>query len=177
MATLQKIGFQQTGYSEPFITDTSITGILAANASLVFDGTLDDAQNTIADAMRIENTIHKNQVTWGTLIVEATATNTDITFGNSNPQMFRVGDVIEYDHTTDRTNVRLYEVTAVDVKANKTTVTVSPAINVTIPQYTQLRTTGRTLDLGDGTLGATVKAVDEKVTVPVSSTGTWSADS
>jgi len=182
MAILQKNGYSYTGYSEPFITDTSITGVLIANASLVFDGANDDAANTVADAMRIENTVDKNQVTFITLTQDVTSTDTVLVTQNAT-QLVRIGDILEY---VDGVTVRLALVTGIDalvidtnvnnVKRTVTeySVTVTPAMTLAtdILAGSQLRTTGKTLDLGVGaTLGADVKAIGEKVTVVVAPSG------
>lgn len=183
MATLPKNGYKWSGYTEPFIADTIITGVLASNASLVFDGANDDAANTVADAMRIENTVDKNQVTYITLSEDVSNTDTVLKTLNDT-QLVRVGDILEY---LDGATVRLAEVTAVDalvvdttvlgVKRTKTeySVTVTPAMTLTtdILAGSELRTTGKTLDIGLGTLGADTKQVGERVTVVVAPVGTY----
>lgn len=176
MAILLKNGFEHTGYSEPFLADKSTTGVLLGNAQLVFDGFTDDALPTVANAMRIENTVDKNNVTW--ILLSAVATGADTVLETKNTtQLVRVGDILEYD---DAGQLRTATVTVIDqVEQGQDAygnwilsiynVTVTPALTLTtpIPAGTTIRTTGKVLDLGDGTLGATVAAIGDRVTVEV----------
>lgn len=108
-----KNGFDNTGYSEPFITDVELSnGALSTHVSLRFDGKLDDAQNYVADGMRIENTVFKNSVSFGLVAYTDPRNNIIGVFENPSYQ-FRVGDIIEYDFSVnkDRSLVYVYEVT------------------------------------------------------------------
>ena len=154
MATLPKSGYQRTGYSEPFITDVVLSaGALAAQ--ITFDGANDDADITIAGAMRIENTEYRNQVTWGRAYAVISDADEYIEIGEDTTQLFRVGDIIEY---LDDTTVRITEVIEVNNTASTPTaysIRVDPTMDLTdgpstLPIGTALRTTGRILDLADG---------------------------
>ena len=182
MATLPKNGFEYTGYSEPFIADISITGVLESNASLIFNGVDDDAVPTVADAMRIENTVDKNNVT--RILLSAVASNADTVLETKNTtHLVRVGDILEYD---DAGTNRTATVTVIDqVEQGQDSsgnwinsiynVTVTPALTLgtPLPAGKTIITTGKILDLGDGTLGGATAAVGDRVTVEVAPVGTY----
>lgn len=90
------IGYQRTGYTEPFITDVDITSGDVLKTTVIYTET-NVAESTINEAISINKTEYKNSPTFG--IVETTltvaagnGTTVPLVVTNNN---FRIGDIFE----------------------------------------------------------------------------------
>ena len=90
------IGYQRTGYTEPFITDVGITSGDVLKTTVIYTET-NIAASTINEAIDIDNTEYRNSVTFGIVATTLTVavgngTTVPLVVTNNN---FRIGDIFE----------------------------------------------------------------------------------
>ena len=162
MAVLQKIGYKQTGYSEPFIVPTgqSVTAALLSGQNWGVTG--------VNGAVPIEYTEYRN----AGLFVTANATTSAVTM---------TADVCNFHNSgyggkwvlTDDDGTTYFTVDGIVYEDGVYTLTLSGSFDAV--QGTSYRVVARQLDLGSATATKTYSA-GERVVLPVVAVGTYSAD-
>lgn len=176
MAVLQKIGYKQTGYSEPFIVPAGETVAAALLSGQNFGIT------AINGAVPIEYTEYRN----AGMYVRANANSAGTTLTSNDCNFFNSGyggkwvltdddgttyftvDGMSYDGAVYGDVVNYPDQDA----SQKGVYTLTLSAAFTAVAGTAYRVVGRLLDLGDAT-ATTTYAEGERVVLPVSPVGTW----